>query len=96
MTGPADPRNAEAWEWDEGNENELADHRIDPEEVYQVWENDPTWVPNTRHRPGDRKMIGRTHGGRRLTIVVRYYEDRRTIRPITGWDATKGEITEYF
>jgi hypothetical protein len=31
-----------------------------------------------------------------LTIIVRYNEDRRSIRPITGWQATRSEITRYF
>jgi hypothetical protein len=44
---------------------------------------------------GDWKMIGRTRGGRRLTIVVRYYADRRTVRPITGWETPKSERSKY-
>src|SRR5579871_5820901 len=45
--------------------------------------------------PGDYKMIGRTDGGRLLTIVVRWDLSRRTLRPITGWDSTAGERTRY-
>ena len=93
MTNPAD---AEAWEWDEGNENELYGHRITAQEVYEVWENGPVWIPNIRHRAGDWKMVGRTNGGRRLTIVVRLYSDRSVLRPITGWDSTAGERSRYF
>src|SRR6266581_3090963 len=79
------PLGGEAWEWDEGNEAELFGHNIPPCEVYEVWENGPVWVPNVRHRAGDWKMIGRTSGGRRLTIVSRLYPDRGMLRPITGW-----------
>lgn len=90
------PRHAGAFEWDDGNEEELWKHRIVPAEVYDVWAAGPVWVPNRRHRAGDWKMIGRTRGGRRLTIIVRYYPERQTIRPITGWDSTRGEISRYF
>ncbi len=40
--------------------------------------------------------MGLTRGGRRLTIVLRYYSERRSVRPITGWESTDGEITRYF
>ena len=79
-------------EWDEGNEAELAVHRISPAEVEETWTNREIWVPNRRRRPGDWKLRGRTSGGRALTIVIRYYPDRRTVRPITGWDATASEL----
>lgn len=90
------PSEAECWGWDEGNEEELAAHRILPEEVEDVWWEGPIWVPNIKHRSGDWKMIGLTGAGRRLTIVVRYYEDRRLLRPITGWETTDGERNRYF
>jgi hypothetical protein len=40
-------------------------------------------------------MLGRTDGGRQLAIVLRFYPDRGTLRPITGWDATAGERSKY-
>ena len=40
-------------------------------------------------------MLGPTFGGRLLTIVVRYYSDRRVSRAITGWESTEGEKTKY-
>jgi hypothetical protein len=39
-------RDRKGWEWDEGNEGELAQHRIMPTEVYQVYGNGPKWAPN--------------------------------------------------
>jgi hypothetical protein len=56
----------------------------------------PIWIPNKRHRSGDWKMLGRTAGGRRLSVVVRFYEDRAVLRAITGWDSTPGELARYF
>ena len=90
------PSDAEAGEWDQGNEEELHRHRITAWDVYEVWANGPTWVPNVRHRAGDWKMLGQTNGGRRLTIVVRLHSDRNVLRPITGWDSTAGERSRYF
>lgn len=90
-----DPRDAEALELDEGNEEELRRHEITLDEVEQVWTNVRIFVPNRRHRAGDWKMMGLTDGGRALTIVMRYFPDRRTLRPITGWDSTSGERTRY-
>jgi len=49
-----------------------------------------------RQHAGDWKMMGTTRGGRRLTIVIRFYEDRAVLRPITGWDTTVGERARYF
>lgn len=65
-----------AFEWDQGNESELARHRIFPEEVEQVFDNDPAWASNKRNRPGNRLMVGRTNSGRVLTIVVRMVPSR--------------------
>jgi hypothetical protein len=90
------PSSAAAWEWDEGNEGELASHKITPIEVYEVWMEGPLWIPNKRRRSGDWKMLGRTGSGRRLAVVVRFDEDRAVLRAITGWDATPGELSRYF
>jgi uncharacterized DUF497 family protein len=90
------PWDAEAWEWDEGNEMELHRHGLTPRDVYEVYTNGPVWVSNVRHHAGDWKMLGRTDGGRRLTIVVRLYSDRSVLRPVTGWDSTTGERSRYF
>lgn len=89
------PTYAEEWDWDEDNESELAHHGIHVRDVYQVWANSPEWVPNKRRGSGDHKMLGLTDGGRALSIVVKYYRDRRMNRAITGWDATAGERTRY-
>lgn len=92
MAHPGDAQNVE---FDEDNEGELAGHRISPTEVMDVL-GEAVWVPNRRHRAADWKALGKTRGGRRLTIVVRYNEDRDSVRPVTGWDATAGERTRYF
>ena len=83
------------WEWNEGNQQELARHHITPDEVEQVAENEPTWARNKRNRAGKWLMIGRTFGGRALTIVIALGEAGTSARAITGWDSTRGEHTRY-
>ena len=89
------PWDAEAFEWDDGNDSEFANRGISQTEVESVCETDPTWAPNKKRRAGDWRMIGRTAGGRPLTIIITADEIRRTLRPITGWECTEGERTRY-
>jgi len=92
----AHPSHAEYVEWDEGNEDELRRHGISVAEAGEVLDAPLAWARNKRHRPGDYKVMGRTAGGRAVSLVVRYDEARRAVRPITGWDATTGELSRYF
>jgi uncharacterized DUF497 family protein len=89
------PRYAEGIEFDEGNESELANHGISATEAYEVIANGPKWVPNKKNRAGLWKAVGRTNGGRALTLPVTYDEGRSVVRPITGWECTDGEKTRY-
>lgn len=89
------PAQAEAFEWDEANDAHLAVHGIRPEDVEEVWLNGAVWVRNRRGRAGDWKMLGRTDGGRALTIVVQLRVHARLLRAITGWDTTAGEHSRY-
>ena len=91
------PRDAEGFEWDEANENELAQphHPILPWEVEQVFWNKPVWAPNKKGRSGDYLMVGKTDGGRELTIIVQPNPITRLLRPVTGWDSTQAELSKY-
>lgn len=89
------PAQAEAWDWDEHNEDHLHAHRIMPAEVEELFYNNPVWAPNRSQRAGTWKMIGRTDSGRRLTVVVAIDSGRRWLRPITGWDSTKSDLSRY-
>jgi len=64
-------------------------------EVEEVFWQSPVRLRNKRHRSGDWKMVGRTRAGRSLTVVVTLDARRAVLRPITGWDATAGEVTRY-
>ncbi|HEY3117535.1 MAG TPA: hypothetical protein VGK54_12400, partial [Chloroflexota bacterium] len=79
--------------FDDGNEAELARHRVTADEVIEVFENDPLWRTNRRDRAGNRQAIGRTNGGRLLTVVAIWDVSNRVLRPITAWDASPAETT---
>jgi uncharacterized DUF497 family protein len=96
----ANPEEAEGFEWDddeedEGNTTHLARHAITQREAEQVFYNDGCFVPNKRGMAGDWLLVGRTKGGRVLTLVLNYAEDRRVIRIITGWNSTHGERARF-
>ena len=91
----SDPRTARFIEWDEHNEEKLAHHGISTVEVEQLWSNRPVVLPNKRGRSGDYKLVGRTDGGRSLTVIIKHYPSRQAIRPITGWDSPKSDVTRY-
>lgn len=95
----SNPNDAEIIEWDDdlqesGNTAHLAEHRITPEEAEEVFYNGGKLIPNTKGT-GDYYLVGRTNGGRALTLVLAYDEVRRCIRIFTGWDSTDGEKTRY-
>jgi uncharacterized protein len=89
------PWDATGFEWDEHNEDHLAKHGIMPWEAEEVFLNDPVWVPDTRHGHDRFKMVGRTAGGRALTVVVQIKDGGATVRPFTSWECTQGERTRY-
>ncbi len=84
------PRYAEHVEFDEGNESELARHNVTPLDVTRLLLNQPVWAPNKKGRGGLWLAVGRTEG-RALCVPVRYDSLRRSLRPITAWDASSGE-----
>jgi uncharacterized DUF497 family protein len=78
-------------EFDDHNVEHLARHAIAPEEIEQLTGNPYVTARNPRVAENRIFMIGRTDGGRMLTIVLEATHDDATWRPITGWDATPAE-----
>lgn len=78
-------------EFDDYNIDELARHRIRPREVLQLLQNAFTVRRNRRGRSGQRQLIGRTDGGRILTIILAETPVPERWRPVTGWDSTDAE-----
>jgi hypothetical protein len=73
--------------------DKLGARNISAEEVEQLLRNDHITVRNPRApEPGSRRLlIGRTDGGRRLTLVIEQTIDPTTWLVITGWDSTDVE-----
>lgn len=76
---------------DDENEEHLGRHRIALEEVEEVTANEYLTARNPRDPENRILMIGRTSGGRMLTIVLESTRDDATWRPVTGWDATPAQ-----
>ncbi len=89
------PRDAEGFDWDEDNQDELWDHNIRPWEVEQVFQNRPVWARNKKGRRGDYLMVGKTDGGRKLTIPVKPNAATKKLRPITGWESSQADLSKY-
>jgi len=73
--------------------DKLGARRISIEETHQLVRNANVTVCNPRSDPPDKRrlMIGRTDGGRALTLVVERTSDPTTWLTITGGDATPRE-----
>jgi hypothetical protein len=73
--------------------DKLGSRGITMEESHQLPRNVHVTIRNPR--PGAsgqrRLLIGRTDGGRSLTLVIEQTSDPTTWLIITGWDATPGE-----
>jgi len=91
----AHPEDAEWVEFDEENEEHIAQHHVTPEEVFQVFEDDPLWAKNKKNMAAVWLMIGRTHGGRPLVVAVTYDEIRRCVRPVTARTCEQHEVARW-
>ncbi len=57
--------------------------------------NRPVWAPNKKGRSGDYLMVGKTNGGRSLSIPVRANAATMQLRPITGWESSPADLSKY-
>jgi uncharacterized DUF497 family protein len=78
-------------EFDDNNIEHLGKHGIAPEEIEQITGNDYITARNVRQPESRIVMIGRTDGGRLLTVVLEATRDDVVWRPITGWESTQEE-----
>lgn len=72
-----------------GAEDELADHGVTPDEVLEASWDDPAFFRDTVAQR--ELMIGRSMGGRLLTIVVQATSEFGVWDVVTGWDSSSGE-----
>ena len=83
------------FDWDEGNLNHLAAHKISREEAEQVIVNGFAELGYQFQNDEERDVIvGVTNSGRFVTLVLTYRSG--AVRPITGWDTTIAEETQYW
>jgi uncharacterized DUF497 family protein len=73
--------------------DKLGARNISIEEIHQLPRNANVTVSNPRSDTPDKRrlLIGRTDGGRVLTLVVERTSDPTTWLTVTGWDATTRE-----
>jgi hypothetical protein len=73
--------------------DKLGARRISSEDADQLLDNEHVTVRNPRTpEPGSRRLlIGRTNGGRCLTIVIEQTVDPTTWLIVTGWASTDPE-----
>lgn len=82
-------------EFDEANESKLAKHGITVREAIQVLDDKFKAFRNRKSRAGEYLLVGRTHGGRLLTMPIVSTSVEGRWRPVTGWDSSNAEKTRY-
>ena len=82
-------------EFDDGNEPKFAAHGISTHEVMQVLEDNFCLFRNKRQASGSYLLVGRTHGGRLITIPIVETIVPGRWRPITAWESSRAERTRY-
>jgi uncharacterized DUF497 family protein len=60
-------------------------------EVSEVPWNDPTMIRTRAHTTDRRLLLGRTNGGRYLTLVIAATAEPTTWLVVTGWDSSDRE-----
>ena len=76
--------------------DKLGARGISTREAEQLPRNQHVTVRNPREAPHGRErhiLIGRTNGGRRLTLVIERTDDQSIWLIVTGWPATPNERT---
>jgi hypothetical protein len=73
--------------------DKLGARNITAEATHQLPRNANVTVRNPHHDPPDKRrlLIGRTDGGRNLTLVIERTRDPTTWLVVTGWEATARE-----
>ena len=79
--------------WNDEAEAHIAEHGVTPREVNQMVENPHIIVRNRKRRRAPVLLIGRTHGGRVLSVPLAKTRDPGIWRPITAFPATEAQTT---
>lgn len=82
-----------AFEWDEINAAHVRSHSLWDWEVDQLLSNEHVVVPNRKGRGSRQLLIGRTDGGKAITVVIQKTRLVGTYRPVTAWPSTAFEVS---
>ncbi len=74
-------------EWDDDNSEHATRHGVSVAEIEQAVANATAARRNKRGRAGDVRIDSVTDGGRRVVVIGAYLAARRSLRPITAWEA---------
>ena len=80
-----------AFSWDDQIEAHIAEHGVTPREVNQMVENPHIIVRNRRGKRAPVLLIGRTHGGRVLSVPLAKTREPGVWRPVTAFPATEAQ-----
>ena len=89
------PLDIHEFEVDDANERKFAVHRVSAAEVFQVLDDEIAAFRNKKVGSGLYLLVGKTYGGRMLTIPVAPTAVEGRWRPITAWDSSPAERTRY-
>jgi uncharacterized DUF497 family protein len=78
---------AEFVEWDDDNLEHPTRHGVSVNEIEQAIANARLVRRNKRGRPGDVRVESATDGGRHVVVIAVHAPLRRSLRPITAWEA---------
>ena len=82
-------------EFDAYNEEEMHRHHVTRREVRQVYENDSLYLSNKKGHDAPLVMIGRTFGGRLLTVPLGRTAIETIWRPASAWESSPNEVARY-
>ena len=77
----------EVIEWDDNNVEHATRHGVSMSEIEQAIANATTVRRNKRGRSGDVRIDSVTDGGRAVVVIATHDPGRRSLRPITAWEA---------
>jgi uncharacterized DUF497 family protein len=82
-------------ELDDENEAKAANHGVSVIELFQLLDCTIRVFKNRKDRAAAHLMIGRTHGGRTITVPIVETPVPGRWRPVTAWPSTDAEKARY-
>jgi uncharacterized DUF497 family protein len=82
-------------EFDDENEGKASSHGVSMIELFQLLDGRVRAFKNRKDRAATHLMIGRTHGGRTITVPIVETAVPGRWRPVTAWPSTDAERARY-